>query len=65
MLGLQTAVTELLESPQLMDTCVRNGIYDEALDLQSFVSRLGLLHPELPVVQLLMEQVVILHYNCA
>ena len=40
-----------------MDTCVRNGIYDEALDLQAFISRLGLLHPDIPAVRLLMKQV--------
>jgi hypothetical protein len=39
-----------------MDTCVRNGIYDEALDLAAFISRLGLLHPNLPAVQLLQRQ---------
>ncbi len=53
----QTTLLELLEAPQLMDTCVRNGIYDEALDLQAFIGRLGMLHPELPIVQLLMAQV--------
>ncbi|GIL45758.1 hypothetical protein Vafri_2911 [Volvox africanus] len=53
----QSTLMELLEVPQLMDTCVRNGVYDEALDLQSFVSRVGLLHPDVPVVKLLMRQV--------
>ncbi len=48
---------ELLEVPQLMDTCVRNGVYDEALDLQAFVSRVGLLHPDVPAVKLLLTQV--------
>eukprot|EP00198_Chlamydomonas_reinhardtii_P001213 XP_001690548.1 component of oligomeric golgi complex 8 [Chlamydomonas reinhardtii] len=53
----QSALMELLEVPQLMDTCVRNGVYDEALDLQAFVSRVGLLHPDVPVVKLLLRQV--------
>lgn len=48
---------ELLEVPQLMDMCVRNAVYDEALDLQSFVTRLGLLHPNVPVVKKLLQQV--------
>ncbi|EFJ52509.1 component of oligomeric golgi complex 8 [Volvox carteri f. nagariensis] len=53
----QSTIMELLEVPQLMDTCVRNGVYDEALDLQSFISRVGLLHPDVPVVKLLLRQV--------
>mmetsp|Transcript_10053 Transcript_10053/g.13161 ORF Transcript_10053/g.13161 Transcript_10053/m.13161 type:complete len:590 (+) Transcript_10053:320-2089(+) len=38
-------IVELLEIPQLMDTCVRNGLYTEALELRSFASTL-LLHHE-------------------
>ena len=55
--GSQSSLLEVLEVPQLMDTCVRNGIYDEALDLQAFVSRMGLLHPDIPAVRMLIKQV--------
>lgn len=55
---------ELLEVPQLMDMCVRNAVYDEALDLQSFVTRLGLLHPNVPVVKKLLQQVCYLLLVC-
>lgn len=53
----QATLLELLDAPQLMDTCVRNGIYDEALDLQAFIMRVSLLHPDMPVVKLLAAQV--------
>lgn len=45
----------LLEIPKLMETCVRNGNIDEALDLQSFVQRLSVLHGDLRSVQSLAE----------
>ena len=49
--GNMGTLLELLEVPQLMETCVRNGSYDEALDLEAFVHKLGLLHSELPVAR--------------
>eukprot|EP00882_Tetradesmus_deserticola_P004259 GHRQ01004499.1.p1 GENE.GHRQ01004499.1~~GHRQ01004499.1.p1 ORF type:complete len:562 (+),score=212.75 GHRQ01004499.1:522-2207(+) len=56
LLAQQATVLELLDAPQLMDTCVRNGIYDEALDLHAFIMRVALLHPDLPLVKLLAAQ---------
>lgn len=48
---------ELLEVPQLMDTCVRNGNYDDALDLKGFISKLAFMHSDLKVVQSLVKDV--------
>eukprot|EP00803_Ostreobium_quekettii_P001524 evm.model.scf_1615.4 EVM.evm.TU.scf_1615.4 scf_1615:21411-23072(+) len=57
LLGQQHAVLGLLEVPQLMDACVRNGNYDEALDFQAFMNRLGALHGNMAVVKDLVEEV--------
>eukprot|EP00898_Chlorokybus_atmophyticus_P004248 jgi/Chlat1/4824/Chrsp31S04802 len=48
---------DLLEIPQLTDTCVRNGNYDEALDLEALVSKLATMHAKLPVIQSLAKDV--------
>ncbi|WVZ24385.1 hypothetical protein V8G54_002929 [Vigna mungo] len=57
MLANHSTLLDLLEIPQLMDTCVRNGNYDEALDLEAFVAKLSTMHPKLPVIQALAAEV--------
>ncbi|KAL1220359.1 Conserved oligomeric Golgi complex subunit 8 [Cardamine amara subsp. amara] len=41
LLANHTTLLHLLEIPQLMDTCLRNENFDEALDLEAFVSILA------------------------
>ncbi|XP_015572871.1 conserved oligomeric Golgi complex subunit 8 isoform X2 [Ricinus communis] len=57
LLANHSTLLDLLEIPQLMDTCVRNGNYDEALDLEAFVCKLLTMHPKLPVIQALAAEV--------
>ncbi|KAL2629029.1 hypothetical protein R1flu_013715 [Riccia fluitans] len=57
LLANHSTLMELLGIPQLMDTCVRNGNYDEALDLEAFVTKLATMHSRLPVIQNLAEEV--------
>ncbi|KAI3775221.1 hypothetical protein L1987_49790 [Smallanthus sonchifolius] len=57
LLANHSTLLDLLEIPQLMDTCVRNGNYDEALDLEAYVSKLSTMHPKLGVIQALAEEV--------
>jgi len=57
MLTHHKELVELLEVPQLMDTLVRNGFYEQALELQSFALNLGRLHQKLPIVQSIVEEV--------
>lgn len=57
LLANHSTLLDLLEIPQLMDTCVRNGNYDEALDLEAYVCKLSTMHPKLPVIQALAAEV--------
>ena len=43
-LNHHSELIELLEIPQLMDTCVRNSLYSEALELRTFANTLLLRH---------------------
>uniref|UniRef100_A0A672FCI4 Conserved oligomeric Golgi complex subunit 8 n=1 Tax=Salarias fasciatus TaxID=181472 RepID=A0A672FCI4_SALFA len=56
-LNRHTEILEVLEIPQLMDTCVRNGYYEEALQLAAYVRRLERKHAALPVVQAMVQEV--------
>ena len=45
----QAALMELLEIPQLMETCMRNGNHDDALALRSLLAKLAFLHSDVQV----------------
>jgi len=55
----QSEITDLLDIPQLLDTSVRNGMYDEAMELMSYISRLEVLHPNLSISHGLAEAIQI------
>uniref|UniRef100_A0A1L8DVG2 Conserved oligomeric Golgi complex subunit 8 n=1 Tax=Nyssomyia neivai TaxID=330878 RepID=A0A1L8DVG2_9DIPT len=42
---------DILELPQLMDTCIRAGKYEDALELASYVQRMGVKHNHIPVIK--------------
>ncbi|XP_048372228.1 conserved oligomeric Golgi complex subunit 8 [Sphaerodactylus townsendi] len=56
-LSRHTEILEVLEIPQLMDTCVRNGYHEEALALVAHARRLHKKHPDLPVIQGIVAEV--------
>ncbi|KAF9933001.1 conserved oligomeric Golgi complex component [Linnemannia zychae] len=50
-LATHSQLLEVLEIPLLMETCVRNGYYNEALELASHVQRLVMRYPGIGIIQ--------------
>lgn len=50
-------VLEVLEQPQLMDACVRNGFVDEALELEAAARAKAALHADVPLLGAIATQV--------
>lgn len=53
----QDKLVDLLDIPQLVDTCVRNGYYHEAMELTSHTRQLVERHPDVPLVHSISTQV--------
>lgn len=51
------ALLDILEVPSLMDTCIRSGNFDEALDLKAYANKLAVIHGDLPLVHRLLDEV--------
>jgi hypothetical protein len=53
-LSHHATILDLLEVPQLQDTCIRHGNFDEALDLESFVGKMTVSYAtDVPVIRAL------------
>ena len=50
LLAKHAELLEVLEQPQLMDTCVRNGFVDEALELENAARSRAIVHSGVPII---------------
>lgn len=56
-LSRHTNLLEVLEIPQVMETCVRNGYYEEALELSAHMRRVDKKHGGIPIVKAIARDV--------
>lgn len=49
-LSKTTELLEILELPQLMESCLRSNQYSEALELSQYVRHLGAKHGDIPII---------------
>ena len=61
-LSKHTQLLEVLEIPQVMETCVRNGYYEEALDLSAHVRRMAKKHGDIPIIEVSASLTCVLEY---
>lgn len=57
---------EILELPQLMDSFIKDGLYEDALELAAYVKRLHNKHPDIPIFKVSLNRVwfhFIVHYT--
>ena len=51
LMSQHSTILDILEVPQLIDTCVRNNSYDEALDLLALMAKLSVVADSTSVVR--------------
>ncbi|CAG8447593.1 10770_t:CDS:1 [Acaulospora colombiana] len=51
------SLLEILEIPQLMEICVRSGLYSEAMDLSGYVTGLISKYPAIPLIKHIEQEV--------
>jgi conserved oligomeric Golgi complex subunit 8 len=55
-LRINQSLMDLLEIPSLFDTLIRNGYYEESMDLQLFMQRLVMRHPTIVLFEHLQKK---------